>query len=90
MEGQKSGQKRHQDLRSSSKKKEELGKPWKTPRTMGRAAHSKGNKHARGFSLVKPNRRRIAVFVECRQLEDVLPLRIPKLDRFIFVQHFFS
>jgi hypothetical protein len=56
MEGQKSGQKRHQDQRFSSEMKEELGKPWKTPRTMGRVVHSQGNKHARGFSSVKPNR----------------------------------
>jgi hypothetical protein len=53
MEGQKSGQKRHQDQRS--KKKEELGKPKKTPRTMGRVVHRQRNKHARGFSPVKPN-----------------------------------
>jgi hypothetical protein len=89
MEGQKSGQKRHQDWRSSSKKKEELGKPQKTPRTMGRVVHSQGNKHARGFLPVKPNRQRTAVFVECRHLEEVLPLRILKLARFIFVQHLF-
>jgi hypothetical protein len=40
-----------------------------------------------GFSFVKSNWRRIVVFVECRYLEEVLPLRIPKLVRFIF-QHF--
>jgi hypothetical protein len=55
MEGHKSGQKRHQDWRSSSKKKEELGKPQKTSRTMGRVIHSQRNKHARGFSPIKPN-----------------------------------
>jgi hypothetical protein len=52
MEGQESGQKRHQDRRFSSEKKEELVKPWKTPITMGRAIHRQGNKHARGFSLI--------------------------------------
>jgi hypothetical protein len=46
-------------------KKEELGKPRKTSRTMGRAVHSQGNKHARCFSFVKPNRRRTAIFMEC-------------------------
>jgi hypothetical protein len=56
MEGQKSGLKRHQDRRFSSEKKEELGKPRKTPRTMGRVIHSQGNKHAKGFLPVKPNR----------------------------------
>jgi hypothetical protein len=43
------------DRRSSSKKIEELEKSQKTPRTMGRAVHSQGNKHARGFSPVQPN-----------------------------------
>jgi hypothetical protein len=47
--------KKHQERRFSSEKKEELGKPRKTPRTMGRAVHSQGNKHARGFSPVQPN-----------------------------------
>jgi hypothetical protein len=56
---------------------------------MGRDVHSQGNKHARGFSPVKPKRRRTAIFVECRKLEEALPLRILKLARFIFVQHFF-
>jgi hypothetical protein len=54
-----------------------------------RAIHSKGNKHVKGFSSVRSNWRRVPIFVECRQLEEVLPLRISKLVRFIF-QHFFS
>jgi hypothetical protein len=48
------------------KRKKELGKPRETPRTMGRAIYSQRDKHARGFTLVKPNRWRITVFVECR------------------------
>jgi hypothetical protein len=51
--------------------------------------HSKGNKYAWGFSLDRPNWRRAAAFVECWQLEKVLPLGILKVVRFIF-QHFFS
>jgi hypothetical protein len=71
------------------KRKKKLGEPRETSGTMGRAIHSKGNKHARGFSFARSNWRRVAIFVECRQLEEVLPLRISKLVRFIF-QHFFS
>jgi hypothetical protein len=50
----------------SSEKKEELGEPQKTSGTMGRAIHSKGNKHVRGFSFVKSNWQRVAIFVECQ------------------------
>jgi hypothetical protein len=63
-------------------------KNWENPRKLGAAIHSKGNKHVKGFPLDRPNRRRAAAFVECGQFEEVLPLRILKVVRFIF-QHFF-
>jgi hypothetical protein len=47
------------------KRKKILGEPWETPRTVGGAMHSKGNKYAWGFSLDRPNWRRAAAFVEC-------------------------
>jgi hypothetical protein len=62
-------------------KKEELGKPGETSWIMGRTIHSKRNKYARGFSFSRTDWRRIAIFVECRQPEKVLPIRVPKLSR---------
>jgi hypothetical protein len=40
----------------SSEKNEKLGESRETPKTLGRAIHRKGNKHARGFPLDIPNR----------------------------------
>jgi hypothetical protein len=82
--------KKHQNWRFGVKKKEELGKPKKTSRILGRAIHSKRNRLARGFSLVIADWRRIAIFVECRQPEKVLPLRNPELDRFTLEYFAFS
>jgi hypothetical protein len=49
---------------------------------MGRAIHSKRNRHARGFSFARADWGRVVVFVECRQPEKVLPLKMPEVARF--------
>jgi hypothetical protein len=57
---------------------------------MRRAIHCKGSKHDRGFLFARTNRSRIAIFVERRQPEKVLPLRISKLVGVIFKYFFFA
>jgi hypothetical protein len=56
-------------------KRKKLGKPQETSRILGKAVHSKRNKHVSGFPLDRPNQRRAAAFMECGQLKEVLPLK---------------
>jgi hypothetical protein len=48
--------------KKNSENREKLQESWEGP-------HSKRNKHVRGFPLDRPNRRRAAAFMECRQLK---------------------
>jgi hypothetical protein len=63
------------------KRKKNWEKPGKTSWILGRAIHSKRNRHVRGFSFVRADRRRVAIFVECWQPEKVLPLKVPVVTR---------
>jgi hypothetical protein len=70
-----------------------MGEPEKTSRVLGRALHSKRNRYARGFSFNGANWRRVAIFMEHRQPEKVLPLKVPvvvrcKLGNFFYFRKF--